>query len=71
MHEIALNATEKNYLKKNFFFVLVEYLKARFHYERGRAFFVSFIDLRLKRAQKKSNKTNKKCFFHARSGNGP
>ena len=28
-----------------------------------RAFFVSFIDLRLKRAQKKSNKTNKECFF--------
>ena len=41
-----------------------------------RAFFVSFIDLRLKRAvkieasAKKSNKT-KNAFFHARSGNGP
>ena len=28
-----------------------------------RAFFVSFIDLRLKRAQKENNKTNKECFF--------
>ena len=41
-----------------------------------RAFFVSFIDLRLKRAveieasAKKSNKT-KNAFFHARTGNGP
>ena len=42
-----------------------------------KAFFLSFIDLRLRRAvkieasAKKSNKTNKECFFHARSGNGP
>ena len=28
-----------------------------------RAFFLSSIDLRLKRAQKKINKTNKECFF--------
>ena len=36
-----------------------------------RAFFVSFIDLRLKREQKKSIKQTKNVFFHARSGNGP
>ena len=36
-----------------------------------KAFFVSFIDLRLKRAQKKSMKQTKNAFFHARSGNGP
>ena len=42
-----------------------------------RAFFVSFIDLRLKRAvkieasAKKSIKQRKNAFFHARSGNGP
>ena len=42
-----------------------------------RAFFVSFIDLRLKRAvkieasAKKSIKQTKNALFHARSGNGP
>ena len=36
-----------------------------------RAFFVSFIDLRLKRAQKKSIKQTKNALFHACSGNGP
>ena len=42
-----------------------------------RAFFVSFIDLRLKRAvkieasAKKSIKQTKNAFFYARSGNGP
>ena len=42
-----------------------------------RAFFVSFIDLRLKRAvkiearAKKSIKQTKNTLFHARSGNGP
>ena len=42
-----------------------------------RAFFLSFIDLRLKRAvkieasAKKSNKQKENAFFHARSGNGP
>ena len=36
-----------------------------------RAFFVSFINRRLKRAQKKSIKQTKNALFHARSGNGP
>ena len=42
-----------------------------------RAFFLSFIDLRLKRAvkieasAKKAIKQTKNAFFHARSGNGP
>ena len=43
-----------------------------------RAFFVSFIHLRLKRAvkieasaKKKSIKQTKNALFHARSGNGP
>ena len=42
-----------------------------------RAFFLSFIDLRLKRAvkieasKKISIKQTKNAFFHARSGNGP
>ena len=36
-----------------------------------RAFFVSFIDLRLKRVQKKLIKQTKNALFHARSGNGP
>ena len=35
-----------------------------------RAFFVSFIDLRLKRAQKKLIKQTKNALFYARSGNG-
>ena len=36
-----------------------------------RAFFVSFIDLQLKRAQKKLIEQTKSALFHARSGNGP
>ena len=48
------------------------------HLKKKRAFFVSFIDLRLKRAvkieasaKKKAIKQTKNAFFHARSGNGP
>ena len=45
-------------------------IKARFHYERGKEHFFSLLlifdrseRLKLKRAQKKINKTNKECFF--------
>ena len=62
----------------SFFCLAVLAIKARFHYERGKEhFFVSFVDLRLKRAvkieasAKKKIKQTKNALFHARSGNGP
>ena len=52
-----------------FMLTSLPFLEARFHYERGKEHFFSFIDLRLKRvvkieaSAKNINKTNKECFF--------